>query len=328
MNIDDAAIKSQSKQAYAQWAEQWREHAKHHANHEMHSFQELMGVGVGRAVLCIANGYSFEKNIDIIKKNKYKVDIMVCDKTLGSCLDNGITPTYAVLCDANVSSEKYMNKYKDKLKDVILISNVCGNTTWTDPSIWKRIYFFVNKDVLKSEIEFSQLSGCTNTIVAGTNVSNAMVIALTQCDEKGAKNFFGYDRILLIGYDYCWNESYYAFDETGDGKTNYMRTIVCQSSAGKLAYTSNNLMFSAKWLEKYVRVYKLPVSQCTKDSIIFGELYSDLEKSMNYLHKPEDSAKILSLIEKRAKIAKDLALIESELNNINYDHYLAYLSSK
>jgi hypothetical protein len=326
--VKESDIVRQSKQAYGQWAPQWRKHAKYHSKMAMHSMEELRNSGIGKAVLCIANGYSFEKNIDIIKKYQDNVDIVACDKTLLHCLENGIKPKYVVMCDANVSSEKYLDKYRDQLKDIVLISNVCGNITWTDPKIWKKIYFFVNRDVLKSEQEFSALSGCKNFIIAGTNVSNAMVIVLTQCDERGTTNFFNYDRILLIGYDYSWNDSYYAFDKKGGGKINYMRTVTCNNFAGKLSFTSTNLLFSAQWFEKFVKTYHIPISQCTKDTIVLSNHYSDLAKSMQYSHKPEDKAKVFDLNGKRAKIINELALIENELKNISKDHYLAYLSSK
>lgn len=326
--MKDLDIRRQSEQAYGQWAPQWRKHAKYHSKMAMHSMEQLRNTGIGRAVLCIANGFSFEENIDTIKKYQDNVDIVACDKTLVHCLDNGIIPKYVVLCDANVSSEKYLEKHRDKLKDIILIANVCGNITWTDPKIWKKIYFFVNKDIIKSELEFSQLSGCPNIIVAGTNVSNAMVIALTQCDEKGSSNFFGYDRILLIGYDYSWNESYYAFDKEGGGKTNYMRTVTAIDANQELCYTSSNLYFSSQWFEKYVGVYKIPVSQCTKKSITLPGAYSDLEKSMQYSYKKEDGAKVFSLLDKRAKIIKELNQIDGNLKTINHDHHLSYLVSR
>lgn len=328
MGLSNDAIRRQSEQAYGQWAAQWRKHAKHHSKHEMHSLADFRNIGIGRAVLCIANGYSFEQNIDLIKKHQDNVDIMVCDKTLVHCLDNGIKPTYVVLCDANVSSDKYLEKYKDDLKDIILISNVCGNITWTDPKIWKKIYFFVNKDILKSEQEFSQLSGCKNIIVAGTNVSNAMVIVLTQCDNKAQGNFFGYDRILLIGYDFSWNDSYYSYDKDGGGKNNYMRTVICQNHEGKLSYTSNNLLFSSQWFDQYVKTYKLPVSQCTKNTIVLGELYSDLEKSLKYRYKPEDSSVVLNLNQKRDKMVRELAALDKKLIDINHNHQLAYITSR
>lgn len=181
--MNDKMIRAQSEAAYKQWAPQWRKHTKENSIFEMKSIHELENHGVGRAVLCVANGYSFEENIETIKKYQHNVDIFACDKTMGHLLDNGITPKFVMMCDANVDYEKYMAPYKDKLQDIILIANICGNPEWTKNGNWKDKYFFINKDILGSEKEFSEMSGCTNFIPAGTNVSNAMVVMLTQSDN-------------------------------------------------------------------------------------------------------------------------------------------------
>ena len=218
-DLSELDVQMQSRQAYGQWCVQWRENARYHGERcAMDDFSDLHGIGFGRAALCIANGSSFETEIETIKKHAHNVDIIACDKTLGHCLDHGITPKFVILCDANVNFDRYCAKWADKLQDTILVSNVCAATKWATIPNWKKVYFFTLKDVLKSELEFSALSGCKNIMVAGTNVSNSMVIFLTQCDNHINQNFFGYDKILLIGFDYCWDERYYAFSEDGDGK--------------------------------------------------------------------------------------------------------------
>jgi len=324
---DDDVVK-QSKSAYKQWCVQWREHSKIHSKEKMHSFKELENIGLGKAVLCIANGYSFEKNWKVIKENQGKCDIVVCDKTLGHALRLGIKPTYCVVCDANVDYEKYLEPWKDQLSDITVFTNVCANTKWTKDINWKKKYFFVNKDACSYEKEFMALSKCPNVIPAATNVSNALVVLLTQSDNGGRKNFFGYDKILLIGFDYSWrhNESYYAFNADGNGKHNYMRHINHMDCERNLCYTSNNLAFSAQWLQKYIGVFRLPVVQCGEGSLL-GITKGDLAKQMQYSFKKEDSKLVCDLHSSKAEWRKLLKETDKKLSKISLDHYLSYQAS-
>jgi len=227
-----------------------------------------------------------------------------------------------------VDYEKYMKPWENQLQDTILLSNVCGSTEWPENGNWKDKYFFINKDILKSEIEFAKLSGCNNFIAAGTNVSNAMVVMLTQCDESGRSNFFNYDKILLIGYDYSWRhgKSYYAFNEKGNGKHHYMRHIHLNVSSGEFGYTSGNLAFSAQWFEKYVRTFNLPVIQCTKDSIL-NLRTGDLKDQMNYSFRSSDSQVMIDVL----KELKELELRKKEMNKtikgIAKSHYNSFMAS-
>jgi hypothetical protein len=327
--MNKEAIIAQSKAAYGQWAKQWREQAVYHSKHEMKPMSDFENIGIGRAVLAIANGYTLEENIEIIKKNQHKVDIICCDKTLGHLLDNGITPTYCVVCDANVNYEKYMEPWKDQLQGTVMFINACANPKWSDNGNWKDIYFFINKDVLDSHKEFSELSGCNNFIAAGTNVSNAMIILLTQSDEAGSRNFFGYDKILLIGYDYSWRYGgkYYAFDKDGGGKANYMRHNYFVTYDGSYAYTSGNLAFSAQWLETYVRAFNLPVIQCTKKTALSGLKFGDLEKQMNYLYKPEDSKSVIEKVKELRMINSRKIELEKFLKTTHKAHWNSFQST-
>lgn len=325
--MDDKAILAQSKSAYKQWCKQWREHAKQASKHTMHPLEELRNIGIGRAILCIANGYSFEENIETIKEHQDKVDIFVCDKTLGHCLDHGIIPTYCFVADANVSYEKYLEPWKDKLKDTIVIMNVCANPKWAEED-WKRKYFVVHKDALNSQVEFGGLSGCQNFIPAGINVSNAMICLLSQSDDRGRINFFGYDKMLLIGYDYSWSAGkYYAFNPTGDGKNNYMRHVSVKDLEGRQVFTSSNLLSGAQWFEKYCKVFKLPIVQCSKRSIVNPCMSGTLSEQMQYEYKPEDSLKILKLGSEKNELRAKLAKIEQDIKDMALDHHYAFRAS-
>lgn len=319
--VQDSDVVRQSKSAYNQWAKDWREAAKHHSKWLHRDLLEFQNVGIGKAVLCIANGYSFEENLETIQKYQDNCDIMVVDKALKSCIEHGIKPTYVVVCDRHVNYEKYLEPVKDQLQDTILFANVCANPEWTGNGNWKDIHFFVNKDCLGSEKEFSELSGCDNLIAAGTNVSNALIILLTQCDDTGRRNFFGYDKILTIGYDYSWDEHYYAFDKEGGGKRNYMRGVYVFDLRGNLCFTSTNLLFSSKWLDNYIKAFQVPVIQCSKRSIQKGFKTGDLAEQMQYGYKPQDSQTVISLLEYRRKLSTEIEEINNRIKEIGFDHF-------
>jgi len=319
-------VTKQSESAYNQWCVQWREHAKYNSKHEMKSFNDFSNTGVGKPCLLVANGYSFEKYLEYIPKD---VDIMCCDKTLGHLIKRGIKPKYCMIADANVDEKEYLLPYKDQLQDTYAFINVCGNTKWPELGNWKGVYFFVNKDVLHSELEFSKLSGCTNMIAAGTNVSNGMLISLTQCDDHGPRNAFGYDCYLLIGYDYSWRYGgkYYAFDNEGNGKSNYMRHINLYDNKNNYCYTSNNLLFSAKWLDQYIKTYNLPVVQCSEETILSLPYGGKLKDHIGYKHKPEDVHEVGILMNRKRELEVELKKHGKRLSVMATDHRDAFLDS-
>jgi hypothetical protein len=324
--MKESAIKAQSEAAYKQWSTQWRAHCVEHFNYPKKSLRDFENVGVGRAIVCVANGYSFEEQIETLKANQENVDILCCDKTLGHLLANGITPTYCMVCDANVDYEKYLKPFEGQLQDTILFMNVCANPQWSKNGNWKDRYFFVNQDIIDSHLEFSKLSGCLNFMPAGTNVSNAMVILLSQSDNVARRNVFGYDKILLLGFDYSWKfeGKYYAFNDDGDGKAKYMRHSYVMTPSGKFAYTSGNLIFSKDWLAKYVSAFNLPVVQCAPDSLLqFGKAGS-LETQMKYSHKREDKARVLKLVRELREVEKRSLELQGVIQAIGKDHYWAH----
>lgn len=327
--METSQILAQSKAAYGQWCKQWREQAKYSSKYKMKPMTEVENSGIGKAILCVANGYSFEENLETIKKYHHNVDIMACDKTFGHLVANGITPKYLMICDANVNYEKYLEPYLEHCKDTIVFSNVCGNPKWIDGIPWKDVYFFVNKDIIQSEKEFSELSGCKNFIPAGTNVSNAMVVLLTQSDNNGSKNFFGYDKILLIGFDYSWRhgKKYYSFNEKAENKADYMCHAYITVHSGEFAYTSGNLAFSAAWLGEYAKAFNLPLVQCTKGTITTHIPFGDLEKQMQYKYKTDDGPKVNEYVKSLRIIMKQKREIETQLTMIAKDHWSQHVAT-
>jgi hypothetical protein len=317
-----------SIQAYNQWKHQWRAHAIEHKSIPTRRFEDFRNHGLGKAALLVANGYSFEENIETIKKYKDNVDVICCDKTLGHLLDNGITPFICITCDANINYEKYLEPWKDKLKDIILFQNVCGNPQWTKQQ-WKSVYLYVNKDVMSYEKEFADLSGHDNFVIAGTNVSNMMVVLLTQADTELRQNLFHYDKMILIGFDYSWKMTgkYYAFDQTGNGKHNFMRHVYGLSLDGNLIFTSNNLSASASWLNTYVSAYKFPVVQCSRDTLRPFGLIRNLEKNMQYRHKTSDREIVKYKVTRKLEIELELKKLNNDISAIEREHWLSNLAT-
>lgn len=326
--MKDSQVLEQSKAAYNQWCVQWRAHAKAHASDKHKSLVDFQNTGIGRAVVCVANGFSFEENIEALRAVHPNVDIICCDKTLGHLLDHGIRPKFCLVADANVNYEKYLKPWEDKLGSTILLMNVCANPKWSQNGNWKDQYFYACKDILGSEREFMALSGCPNAIAAGTNVSNALVIMMTQCDHSGRRNWFGYDKILLVGFDYSWrfNGKYYAFDEAGGGKEGYMCHQYIRLPSGEFGYTSGNLYFSAQWLNQYVRQYNLPVVNCTPHSLL-GLKVGELSEHGEYRFKPEDSATARKIADRlRALQAEQTELIK-KMSGIAKEHWNGFLAT-
>lgn len=318
-------IRKQSENAYGQWCQQWRKHAKIHKKlGAQKSLEFFRASGVGKACLVVANGYTLEKDLEAIKEaaksGDLHADVICCDKTLGHCIEAGISPTFCLVADANVNYEKYLKPYEDKLDQTTLLMNVCGNPKWSQNGNWQERYFYVLQDILQSEKEFGKLSGCPNVMPASTNVSNAMVVILTQCDNKKRGNFMGYDKYLLLGFDYSWDEKYYAFDEDGGGKTHYMRHIQAVNSEGNLCYTSNNLLFSAKWLSQYINTFNLPIVQCSRGTILELKKRGHVKDHLSYNYKQSDSWEVKRLVKDLLKYRDELKRIDERLMSISKDH--------
>jgi hypothetical protein len=323
-------VVNQSKGAMKQWGNQWRDHAAKHALLAPHKpLTDFENIGIGKACLIVANGYSLEENIETVKALQANVDIMCCDKTLGHLLDHGITPTYCLVADANVDYEKYMKPWESQLENTILFSGVISNPLWTHNGNWKSKYFYVNFDAIRTELEFSKISGCNNFIPAGTNVSNAMLLMLTQCSNDKRQNFFGYDKYILIGFDFSWrgDGKYYAFDQSGLGKFNYLRHVYTKTRSGSSAFTSNNHLFSCRWLENYLQIFKLPVVSGSPETLIQGIPVGDLEKHMKYNYKRVDKTRTTDLIRQLSIYQAKIKKLNGELKNISMDHFISYLTT-
>lgn len=310
-----------SENCYAQWGDIWDEHAKFAATYEQKDMSIFKSSGIGRVAVAIGNGYSFEENIETIKKYKNNIDVIVCDKALGHCLRNGIVPKFVTLSDCRVNAEKYLAPYLDQIKETYLLANVCSNPDWWVQDKWKGIYFHVNMDVLGLEKRYQELSGCPTLIPAATNVSNTSVVLLTQfANQRNPVNFMEYDKIILVGYDFSWKNNYYAFDQDGGGKSRYMQQTYMIDAAGRHVFSSPNLLHSAQWLEAYARAARLPIRMGSKRSIIQSLPFADLEKELGYNYRTDDFGKLKNLISLRQSLQAALEETGEAIDAIRFDH--------
>ena len=258
--MTEQEVLAQSRGAFAQWGEQWKRQAEMNGKlYKKHNRtqKELLNCGLGRQLLCVATGYSFERDIELIKKYKCNVDIACVDKSFAALMDHGIKPRFVVIADANIPYS-YAKKHIHETQDIYLIANVTSQTGWTHN--WKGpVIFYVNKDNINTEKIYGEISGCKELIPASSNVGNTVVVFFTQVG--------GYDRYILTGYDYAWSENnYYAFGDSD--KRHWMKHLTCIGTDGKIYYTSQNLHFSARWLDDYGRKVNGRIYNCSGAGIL------------------------------------------------------------
>lgn len=262
-------VLAQSNAVFNQFGySKWLPYAKFNRTLPYKHAGEFYHSGIGKFLLCVAMGESLEDHIDTIKKYRDRIDILTCDKGFGTLLEHGVKADFVILCDCNIPY-RWVEKYIDETKDVKLLSTVYANPQWTYN--WKgERYFFANEDSIQTEKHFLPIFNNNLRIIpAGSNVSNAMIIFFTGCNEHTNENWAGYEKYLLVGYDYSWrpNGNYYAWNNP-EPKRYYMNHRTLRDINDSLVFTSENLYFSAKWLYSYVTTFNLPIVNCSERGIL------------------------------------------------------------
>lgn len=248
MSWNDEVIK-QSESAFRQWGRKWKRWAKINGKYNAErgvSQRDFSNAGIGKQLLCVAMGPSFEEQIDAIEEHQDKADIMCVDKAFKYLIGRGIKPTYVVIADASIPF-KYIEGLESHTEDVVLFANVCANPRWT--RAWRGpLCYYVNKDNIQSEQIFGKLSGVRELIPASSNVGNTCVVIANQV--------MSYDRIVLSGYDFCWtqNSNYYAFHNSD--KRFWMKHMHALGMDGEPLFSSANLRFSARWLSRFIQTMR------------------------------------------------------------------------
>lgn len=305
----------QSKQVWGQFGySKWVPTAKKNAALDRRDVEELRHVGIGRTLVCVAMGASLEGQIETLKAHRSRFDLLTCDKGFKTLLDRGIKADFVHLADTNIET-RWMggddSPTWEETAGVGLISTPYANHEWTKR--WKgQRYFYVNKDAIRTEKHFEAILPGLRVIPASTNVSNAMVVFMTGSDEIKRENFGGYDRILLVGYDYSWEVggSYYAFADPRP-KRFYMAHRSLMDIADLPCRTSENLFFSARWMFTYLTQHSyLPVVNCSGRGILDIPSRGDLGKILSKISDdPEKTAAARSAFNqvKQAQEALDAA---------------------
>lgn len=282
-------VKEQSTAVFGQFGESlWIPNAKVNSALPRRPSEELKACGVGKTLLFAVMGESTEANVELIKKNRAQYDLAVCDKLFGYFIDRGIKPDFVMISDASIPF-RWLERHVGATEGVKLIATPYANTAWT--KAWRGDkYFYVNMDAIQTEKHFIPMFPDSRVIPAASNVSNAMVVFFTGSTNQGAANWAGYERYLLMGYDYSWrpHEStkkwnpeavtgkYYAFEDPSP-KRFYMNHRTMLDIKGNIVHTSENLFFSAKWLYSYVTSFNLPVINCSGRGIMGLPLMGDFE---------------------------------------------------
>lgn len=262
--LSHESIRRQSEGVFRQFGKQWQEQAKVNAALPNDPAEALRSCGLGKVAVLVAAGASLEDHIDTLKKYRDRFDLYACDKAFGILVERGIIPDAVHIADANIPF-KWLAPYVEQTRGVRLICTAYANPEWTKAWLGPRT-FYVNADAIDSQRIFGPIMGeGTRVIAASSNISNAMVVFLTGCIDGLKENFAGYERYLLVGYDYSWRAhgNYYAFNNPSP-KRNYMTHMSMLDINGDDARSSENLLFSAKWLYSYLQAFQfLPVINCS-----------------------------------------------------------------
>lgn len=258
--IKSDEVRAQSKAVWRQFGESlWIPNAEKNAKLNSIDIRSLEHSGIGKFAVLVAMGSSLEENIDDIKKYRDRIDVICCDKAFGPLLDHGVKADFVVVADAGIPYRHIENYIKDT-EGVTLLATPYANTEWTHN--WKGpIGFYLNQDAIESEQIFAKIFNREMRIIpASSNVSNAMCVLWTNCGNKKNENWGGYEAYFLVGYDYCWpaKGNYYAWSNPIP-KRHYMNHRTMVDMRDNVVFTSENLIFSCKWLISYVTTFDLPV---------------------------------------------------------------------
>ena len=320
MGLSNEEVLKQSEGAMATWKNTWDKHAK--INGALYKkinkkHKDLLYKGIGKTLLCIASGPSLEKHIDELKNLSPAVEIACVDKAMSDLIKNGIIPKYVILADAGIDYKQCCEPYIEHAKDMILLSNILGNPEWAQNWHDKggEVFFYLNKDNIHTEERYAPMSGCKEVIPASSNVSNALLVFATQ--------ILGFDKYLLLGYDYCWgdNEKYYAFN---DGiKRYWMKHLQMLDMNGRMVDTSQNLLFSARWLtdfhNNFLRQKNIKVLNCSGQGILQipnGNLKKQLKNAkIRTLNDADRKFIYQAFVEKAVVTTPDVQADPNALNN-------------
>lgn len=275
LNSDE--VRSQSNSVWGQFKDLWVANANKNKSLKSFDIRALEHSGVGKFAVLVAMGSSLEENVETIKKYRNKIDVICCDKAFGPLYDHGIKADYVVVADAGIPY-RFIENHIQHTEGVKLLSTPYANPEWTHN--WKGpVGFYINQDAIETEQVFLKIMGNQLRVIpASSNVSNAMLVLWTNCEGKKNENWGGYENYFLVGYDYSWPKdgNYYAWDNPIP-KRYYMNHRTMIDMRGDVCFTSENLLFSCKWLISYITTFDLPAYNCSLRGLLEIPLKADLK---------------------------------------------------
>jgi hypothetical protein len=114
---------------------------------------------------------------------------------------------------------------------------------------------------------------------------------------------------LLTGYDYSWKPggNYYAWNDPKPKKF-YMHHRTMMDVNGDRVFSSENLLFSARWLQQYVDTFSLPVVNCSGRGLLDCRYKRDLKTELAGIKN--DPKALKAVLEQFGKLKK----VNAELN--------------
>lgn len=251
-------VEEQSKLAFNVWKNLWIKNITENDKRIETKLSEISNKYTDKKIVIFAYGPSFLENVKSFKESElYGNSIIMCvDKAFRPLTQNGIQPDFCLIADGQVDSKKWLDGVEDKyIKNSKLISNVYGNPGWSRK--WseiagnKAIYWYLNKDNIKTHEFFADYTKYREVIPAASNVSNSCCVLASQ--------IMGSKEIYLYAFDYSWisNKNYYGVDDNYKrAHIGHMRFVDNKLIEPDIVWASSNMDFSSRWLETWANFTK------------------------------------------------------------------------
>lgn len=161
-------------------------------------FQRIKGNN--KKIALIAGGPSVEHYADDIKQFK---TTMVCGSSNDWAMNNGIIPTYSVICDPDPISINYYSKLDTETK--YMIASCCDPKIFEHLKSMQVVQWHCHSDEVKAKLDENNLGGDYHGISGGCTVGlRAISMAI----------MLGYSNIHMFGYDSCLGreDKHHAYD--------------------------------------------------------------------------------------------------------------------
>jgi len=255
---------NQSRRTLDKWGELWESNCKvNRANFRKHEFDYKKK---SEKCYLFSFGPSFESNLkNLIKTKEHYANHVGCvDKALGGLLKYSTIPHTVVTADARIRIDECLNGVDEGFAGVALKTTHFFICATSDPS-WIlfcnkygiKYTIFLNKDTIKSHHEFKKYFNVNRLDIEQDAILLPASVNVGNCLYMIHALIYNFSHIFLLGYDYSfqYKSRYYGMEsfapvhrDFGRDKRILEAHTVVPDLTGALVYTSQNLLFSAKWL--------------------------------------------------------------------------------